>query len=86
MLQWLKYSAVPHGLTFYTEKSQTIKMVKTDFYCLYSIVIGPKIIADSQSKVYTYLYSRCQCFTDNLLSYWNGYDISAHFGDEIVAL
>ena len=27
-------------------------MIKTDLYRLYSIVIGPKIIADSQSKVW----------------------------------
>ena len=30
-LQWLEYSSVPNGVTLYTEKSKTFKMIKTHF-------------------------------------------------------
>ena len=51
-LQWFKYSANPNGSTLYTEKSQTLKMIETHFYRLYSIMTGSKIIAGSPSKTW----------------------------------
>ena len=47
----VRYSTVQNGLALYTEKSQTLKMIKLHFHPLYSLMSGSKTFAGSQLKV-----------------------------------
>ena len=51
ILQWFKCRTAPNGLTLCTKTSQTFKMIKTHFYCLYFIMTGSIVVAGSHLKV-----------------------------------
>ena len=60
-LQMFKYRTNPNGATLYTEKSQTIKMIETHFYCFYPIMTGSKIISGYPSKVWHLILQLFYC-------------------------
>ena len=72
MLQWLKYSTVPNGVTLYTEKSQTFKNDLNHFD--HSLLA---LMANNLVVLVNVLLPIC-CHIGFLLSYWLGYALAAH--------
>ena len=48
----IKVQYISKWSALYTEKSQTLKMIETHFYRLYSVMTGSKIITGSQLNVW----------------------------------